>query len=351
MSTCFSPSCDTMTGGWLQSCRQFRGRTANGPHTRCDYAEQVCVTRWGLCPLGKTLATPVLRLGLAALRASFQSQSQTCIWIQDPVAGTEASTGPVGTHGTCFLFLCHLNGTHPYCQQIIAMRIRAIPLILNALKEKPDYGFMALQEITGKNPVPAEARSTLTEMAEAWTRWGETHRHLMRVRNPRWFPGGWASAGARALGMDGSGPFTPTADSPGNAPRVLLLHAVFMLIDATEASVAPKQHVRQAYHGPRPRHPAPGTAGLQSGRSGADRKFGAQAAWDMQCATSLEVLVVAGRKMNPEDRDYTGSQRVIQWPTLRSASSSGIADVGPAGVDVPARNRAQHPCSALRVGI
>ncbi len=59
--------------------------------------------------------------------------------------------------------------------------------------------------------------------------------------------------------------------------------------------------------------PRPGTSGLRSGRSGADRKFGAQAAWDMQCATSLEVLVVAWRTMNPEDRDYAGSRRVIRW--------------------------------------
>ena len=68
--------------------------------------------------------------------------------------------------------------THPDYQQIIAMGTRAIPLILNDLKEKPDHWFMALQEITGKNPVPDGARGKLTAMAEAWIRWGEKNSYI-----------------------------------------------------------------------------------------------------------------------------------------------------------------------------
>lgn len=68
--------------------------------------------------------------------------------------------------------------THPDYQEIIAMGMRAVPLILSDLKEKPDHWFIALREITGVNPVPVSAQGRLSEMAQAWIRWGESNRYI-----------------------------------------------------------------------------------------------------------------------------------------------------------------------------
>ncbi len=60
----------------------------------------------------------------------------------------------------------------PSFQQIIGLGPEAVPLILQQLKEDPDYWFWALQAITGQDPVPPEVRGRLQEMTDAWLRWG-----------------------------------------------------------------------------------------------------------------------------------------------------------------------------------
>ena len=67
---------------------------------------------------------------------------------------------------------------HPDYQEIIMMVPKAIPLILNDLQEGPDHWFIALKEITGENPVPEGARGKLTEIAEAWIKWGEENCYI-----------------------------------------------------------------------------------------------------------------------------------------------------------------------------
>lgn len=64
---------------------------------------------------------------------------------------------------------------HPAYQQIIGMGLEVIPLLLRELEREPDHWFRALHLLTGANPVPAESRGKVREMAEAWLRWGREH--------------------------------------------------------------------------------------------------------------------------------------------------------------------------------
>jgi hypothetical protein len=61
---------------------------------------------------------------------------------------------------------------HPAYQQIIAMGAVVIPLLFRELEREPDHWFRALHALTGANPVPAENRGKVREMAAAWLRWG-----------------------------------------------------------------------------------------------------------------------------------------------------------------------------------
>jgi hypothetical protein len=57
---------------------------------------------------------------------------------------------------------------------IIGMGERAVPLILQQLRQEsddPDHWFIALEAITGVNPVRPEAFGDTVAMAEAWFRW------------------------------------------------------------------------------------------------------------------------------------------------------------------------------------
>lgn len=61
---------------------------------------------------------------------------------------------------------------HPAYQAIIQMGEDAVPLILEELKANPGHWFIALQKITGANPVSDEQRGNFQSMAEAWISWG-----------------------------------------------------------------------------------------------------------------------------------------------------------------------------------
>jgi hypothetical protein len=61
---------------------------------------------------------------------------------------------------------------HPAYRQIVAMGKRIVPLLLRELEREPDHWFWALKEITGANPVPAESRAKVAEMAAHWVGWG-----------------------------------------------------------------------------------------------------------------------------------------------------------------------------------
>jgi hypothetical protein len=67
---------------------------------------------------------------------------------------------------------------HPAYQRIIALGPRVVPLVLRELKERPNHWFAALQALTGADPVPISDRGKISQMTEAWVRWGEEHGYL-----------------------------------------------------------------------------------------------------------------------------------------------------------------------------
>ena len=77
----------------------------------------------------------------------------------------------------------HLSSTtdrvlHPAYQAIVGMGDQAVPLLLNDLAAQPAHWFWALSAITGADPVPANARGRVPEMASAWLRWGRQNHYL-----------------------------------------------------------------------------------------------------------------------------------------------------------------------------
>jgi hypothetical protein len=51
----------------------------------------------------------------------------------------------------------------------------AVPLLLAELRREPDHWFVALQAITGTNPIPPSVCGDVENMTEAWLHWGEQH--------------------------------------------------------------------------------------------------------------------------------------------------------------------------------
>jgi hypothetical protein len=76
---------------------------------------------------------------------------------------------------TRFLSSVHQMVSNPSYLQIIGMGKEALPLLLKELRREPDHWFVALQAITGANPIPAAARGNLDAMAQAWLTWGDQY--------------------------------------------------------------------------------------------------------------------------------------------------------------------------------
>jgi hypothetical protein len=68
---------------------------------------------------------------------------------------------------------------HPAYREIVAMGERAVPLILADLEKTGEQWFMALDEITGADPIPEEDAGYVDKMAAAWLAWG-------RAKGYRW---------------------------------------------------------------------------------------------------------------------------------------------------------------------
>lgn len=60
---------------------------------------------------------------------------------------------------------------HPAYQQIIGMGAAVVPLLFESLARAPEHWSWALKAITGADPVPAEARGNVKQMAAAWLEW------------------------------------------------------------------------------------------------------------------------------------------------------------------------------------
>lgn len=66
--------------------------------------------------------------------------------------------------------------TCPAYLRIIGMGQDAIPFIMEQLRsnpEDPDHWFVALESITGEDPIPEEAYGDTVRMAELWLAWSE----------------------------------------------------------------------------------------------------------------------------------------------------------------------------------
>ncbi|OKH48540.1 hypothetical protein NIES2101_22215 [Calothrix sp. HK-06] len=63
---------------------------------------------------------------------------------------------------------------HPAYQEIISMGNKIVPLLLQDLKKKPLYWLLALNKITGVNPIKPEQRGKVKQMAETWLEWGKS---------------------------------------------------------------------------------------------------------------------------------------------------------------------------------
>ena len=61
---------------------------------------------------------------------------------------------------------------HPAYQQIIGMGERAVPLLVEEMKERPDQWDWGIRAITGIDPVPRESWGKLPDIAAAWVAWG-----------------------------------------------------------------------------------------------------------------------------------------------------------------------------------
>ena len=68
---------------------------------------------------------------------------------------------------------------HAAYQEIIGMGQAAVPLLLHALRQKPQHFGPALAAITGARPVLAEHAGNLALIAEDWLAWGRAQGYLV----------------------------------------------------------------------------------------------------------------------------------------------------------------------------
>jgi hypothetical protein len=67
---------------------------------------------------------------------------------------------------------------HDAYQQIIGMGHEVIPFILKDLRTQPsNRWFLALNAITREMPIPPESYGKVSEMTQAWLRWGAKRRY------------------------------------------------------------------------------------------------------------------------------------------------------------------------------
>ena len=63
-------------------------------------------------------------------------------------------------------------------RRIIRLGPSVVPLLLQELRQKPDFWFAALRTLTGENPVAEGNAGKVQAMADAWVKWGQAN-HLI----------------------------------------------------------------------------------------------------------------------------------------------------------------------------
>ncbi|NEP78512.1 MAG: hypothetical protein F6K39_10170 [Okeania sp. SIO3B3] len=81
---------------------------------------------------------------------------------------------------TMFLSSITQMSIHPAYQQIIGLGPDVIPLLLRELahNNESDHWFWALSAITGENPITEEQRGRISQMKEAWVKWGKSKGYV-----------------------------------------------------------------------------------------------------------------------------------------------------------------------------
>ena len=68
---------------------------------------------------------------------------------------------------------------HEAYQNIIRMGERAIPLILEDLRQEPHHWFIALNTLSGESPdFPEESRGNIEAQADVWVEWGKSKGYI-----------------------------------------------------------------------------------------------------------------------------------------------------------------------------
>lgn len=76
----------------------------------------------------------------------------------------------------------NLSSAVPDLKKIVTLGEPAIPLILDELSRGPSWIFIALEEITGENPISETGSDSLEEINEGWLRWGDEHGYGKLIR-------------------------------------------------------------------------------------------------------------------------------------------------------------------------
>ncbi len=79
---------------------------------------------------------------------------------------------------TMFMSSIHAMMENRHHAAIVAMGEEVLPLLFKELEENKDHWFMALHEITGVNPVPAEFAGHVATMREHWLKWGRENGYI-----------------------------------------------------------------------------------------------------------------------------------------------------------------------------
>ena len=109
-------------------------------------------------PLDRNPKSLVLRLMAEQFRVEFEALSKK--WQRD----------------TRHLSLISKEIIHPAYLRIVGMGEAAIPLLLEALRDRPAHWFVALRATTNIDPCPVEANPS--QARDAWLKWGRSQGYI-----------------------------------------------------------------------------------------------------------------------------------------------------------------------------
>ena len=113
--------------------------------------------------------------GLEQLRKHLTTAKQI---VANPIERLFRKLAQVWKSETVYLSSPTAMTSHWAYQRIMRLGTPVVPLLLQELQREPDFWFTALKTITNTDPVPPEARGRVSEMADAWVRWGQSN-HLI----------------------------------------------------------------------------------------------------------------------------------------------------------------------------